>query len=112
YDTTARLDEGINWMEEHSSKWEDCNNFMKCHNWWHLSLLYLEKSGSVKEKEKKVLELYHDKIWYENKDWKQDPAVVVSAISLLWRMEIQGFKIDKQWDDVVDHVKPRNFDLF
>jgi hypothetical protein len=98
-------------MESNSNNWKNCNNFMKCHNWWHLSLLYLEKSGSIKEKESKMWDIYYDKIWTssEGKDWKTDPSVLVSSISLLWRMELQGYKITKQWDDIVDYVKPRNF---
>ena len=107
YDTTARLDEGIQWMETYSSKWDNCNNFMKCHNWWHLGLLYLEKSGSINKKEKQMIDFYNDKIWRENQNWKSDPSIVVSAISFLWRMELQGYKMNKQWDDVVDCVKPR-----
>jgi hypothetical protein len=103
FDTQSKLEEGVQWMESHAHHWENCITFMNHHNWWHLSLLYLEKGGSP---EKKVIELYDQKVWTENSTWRSDPSVVAGSIGLLWRAELLGMKVDSKWDDIIDHVKP------
>lgn len=104
YDTTAELDKGIKWMEENCHQWSECNNFMQSHNWWHLSLLYLEKGE--KEADNKVHEIFETHLWKKEEKWRKDPSVLVGIIGLLWRMELKGQKLYVDWDEIVDYVKP------
>lgn len=103
YDTTAELDKGIKWMENYGEQWDKCNNFMKSHNWWHLSLLYLEKGDN---NNKEMLEIFENQLWKKDETWRQDPSVLVGIIGLLWRMELKGQKLFVNWDEIVDYVKP------
>ncbi len=97
--TQGRHDEGIKWMTDLSSEWDDCNSFMYTHNWWHLAVFYLE----LKEFDK-TLELYDAHVWGRDKAYSQDQ---INAISLLWRLEIAGVDLGTRWQDLSSWVASR-----
>ncbi|MCG8491659.1 MAG: tetratricopeptide repeat protein [Sneathiellales bacterium] len=99
--TQGRLDDGINWMREYSSEWEDCNSFMYTHNWWHLALFHLEK-----EEFDQALALYDGHIWGQDKTYSQDQ---INAISMLWRLELAGVEVGDRWEELSEYVAERSF---
>lgn len=107
YTTVGRIDEGIEWMEKHSHKWDKCNSFMNSHNWWHLACLYLERGGVMEENNKRVLELLEKKIWINDKSWRSDRNVISGVIGLLWRMETKHMNMKSKWEEIYDSVTPR-----
>lgn len=101
-DTEGRLDEGIEWLEDHADTWDDCNSFMHSHNWWHLALMYLDRDDRGA-----VLGLYDQRIWGLWKDGTQDQ---INAAATLWRLELAGLDVGGRWRDLARHVAAREAD--
>ena len=99
-ETQGRVDEGIAWMESLSDTWENCNSLLYTHNWWHISLYYLEKKEI-----QKVLELYDTNIW--GRAWKESSKDQIGAISLLLRLELQGVEVGDRWQTLGTYVTAR-----
>ena len=97
--TTGRHEEGIRWMRDLASEWEDRNSFMYTHNWWHQALFHLEL-----EDFETPLMLYDTRVWGVEKGYSLDQ---VNAISLLWRLEQLGVDVGDRWLDIGAHVAAR-----
>ena len=80
----GRADEGIGFLTERQANWAVDNNFAY-HNWWHLSLLHLERF-----EDERVLEIYDQHI---------APAVedlsigLVDVTAMLWRLKLLGLDV-------------------
>ncbi|XP_019076247.1 uncharacterized protein LOC100262208 isoform X2 [Vitis vinifera] len=86
----CRFKEAVEFMEECSSSWSLCSSFMLTHNWWHVSLCYLEGHSSIR----KVLEVYDNYIWKELE--RPDAAsaeVYLNALGLLLRVYVRGHAV-------------------
>ncbi|KAI4328354.1 hypothetical protein L6164_020713 [Bauhinia variegata] len=53
--------EAVQFMEGCSSSWNSCSSFMLTHNWWHVTICYLEGNAP----RQRVLEVYDHRIWKE-----------------------------------------------
>ncbi|KAJ0094320.1 hypothetical protein Patl1_16301 [Pistacia atlantica] len=86
----CRFQEAVRFMEECSSTWSSCSSFMYTHNWWHVSLCYLEGHSPMS----KVLEVYDNHIWKElERIDAMRPEVYLNALGLLLRVHVRG-KLD------------------
>ena len=95
-ETQGRLDEGIAWMESLSDTWEACGSFYT-HNWWHVSLYYLDK-----EDFSKALELYDRHVWRRaDQNYSQ---CRLDAIALLLRLELRGVDVGNRWQAIGAHL--------
>ena len=94
----GRHEEGIVWLEEHSSNWGDCNNFAY-HAWWHLALFHLERGQT-----ERGLELYDTRIRAKQTDDYLDMA---NAVSLLWRLEEGGIDVGGRWDELGEKAEQK-----
>lgn len=99
-ETQGRAAEGIAWMESLADTWTSCNSMLYTHNWWHVALFYL-KQGDVAA----VLSLYDTYVWGQAR--KQTPKDQVGAIALLLRLEVQGVRLDRQWQELTPYLLPR-----
>ena len=82
-----------------SHSWDRCSSFMLTHNWWHLALIELELGNKVA-----ALALFDERVWGQRKGHAQDQ---INAISLLFRMEMQGVRPGARWDDIATYVEGR-----
>ncbi len=101
YDMTARPDHGIALIENNCSAWGHCNNF-RYHVWWHKALLHLDRGETDI-----VLALYDDQIRADKTDDYRDMA---NATSILMRLELEGIKVGKRWDELADFAEKRTDD--
>lgn len=86
----CHFQEAVHFMEECSSSWSSCSSFMYTHNWWHVSLCYLEGHFPMS----KVLEVYDNHIWKELERIDATlPEVYLNALGLLLRVHVRG-KLD------------------
>lgn len=92
-DMTRRPDEGIKWVKAHHDDWENCNNF-RYHLFWHMALFHLERHDISK-----VLELYDRHVHCDQSDDFRD---ISNSASLLARLEIEGVRCGKRWNDLAD----------
>ena len=97
--TQGRISEGLSFMRSVSGQWTGLNSFMLTHNWWHLALFALELDDADT-----VLALYDSQVWGVVKAYSQDQ---IGAVSLLARLEIAGVNVGHRWQDVADHLAPR-----
>ncbi len=96
----GRLDEGIAWMESLCDTWENCNPMLYTHNWWHITLYYLEK-----EEFETVLALYDTSVWgCAEKDSSQS---LIDAIQVLLRLELRGVEVGNRWLEIASHLTTR-----
>jgi len=72
---------------------------MYTHNWWHLSLFYLDRNAS----EDFLMELYDKHIWGICKESAQDQ---VNAVSFLWRLNLRNLPMISRWEDISDYISP------
>ena len=96
-------DEGISFLENLSSYWNDCNSFIYTHNWWHIALLYLR----IKDIDT-VFNIFDKHLWNSpNSDnsYSQDQA---GAISLLIRLRVNNINVEKQWEEVLSSILKRD----
>lgn len=103
YEMQGRHQEGIDWMESRESNWAT-DNFMSVHNWWHLSMYYLEL-GQID----RVLELYDSKVRGERSEVALD---MVDASSMLWRLHLRGVELGDRWREISNAWEPHAEDAF
>ncbi|MVZ96146.1 hypothetical protein EUU23_00325 [Sphingorhabdus sp. IMCC26285] len=82
-----------------SQSWDRCSSFMLTHNWWHLALIELELGNKAA-----ALALFDDRVWGQRKGHAQDQ---INAISLLFRLEMQGVRPAARWDEIAIYVEGR-----
>ena len=82
-----------------SYSWDRCSSFMLTHNWWHLALIELDLGNKAA-----ALMLFDKRVWSERKGHAQDQ---INAISLLFRMEMQGVRPAGRWDDIATYIEGR-----
>lgn len=82
-----------------SQSWDRCSSFMLTHNWWHLALIELELGNKAA-----ALALFDERVWGQRKGHAQDQ---INAISLLFRMEMQGVRPAARWDDIATYIEGR-----
>lgn len=85
-----------------SHSWDRCSSFMLTHNWWHLALIELELGNKAA-----ALTLFDQRVWGQRKGHAQDQ---INAISLLFRLEMQGVRSAARWDDIASYVDGREMD--
>lgn len=104
YLLTAEFDKGITALESFRPLWQNILPSLRCHNTWHLSLLYLALLNEAKTEQ-----------LFLNDIWGHQPNSVleqVDAIALLWRMEMAGMPQDKKWPDIVSHLHQNPLDHY
>ena len=82
-----------------SQSWDRCSSFMLTHNWWHLALIELELGNKAA-----ALALFDERVWGERKGHAQDQ---INAISLLFRLEMQGVRPAARWNDIATYIEGR-----
>lgn len=97
----GRTQEGIDWFEASRPVWPACNNFAY-HLAWHLSLFRLEARDHDG-----VLALYDDEIRPTDTDDFRDMA---NAVSILWRLEQDGFNVGSRWQGLYEIALKRRTD--
>lgn len=104
YLMTGKFDQGILVLEEFKPLWKNILQPLRCHNTWHIALLYL----GLLNKEK-AENIFHNDIW-----GFQPESILeqIDAISLLWRMEMAGMPQDKKWLDIVSHLSNHPLDHY
>jgi tetratricopeptide (TPR) repeat protein len=85
-----------------SYSWDRCSSFMLTHNWWHLALIELELGNKAE-----ALALFDERVWAQRKGHAQDQ---INAISLLFRLEMQGVRPAARWEDIASHIDGRTTD--
>jgi hypothetical protein len=89
----ARLDDGIQWLNERTGDWAPENGFAY-HNWWHLALYHLDRGETDR-----VLRIYDSSI----RPGRSDMALeMVDASALLWRLHLRGVDVGDRWRSVAD----------
>ena len=83
---TARVDDGMRWLDERKNDWAT-DNFFQVHNWWHYALYLLDQ-----ERHREALALYDDKI-------RTGTGLLdmIDASALLWRLHLQGVDCADRW---------------
>ncbi|MDX2098367.1 MAG: tetratricopeptide repeat protein [Leptolyngbyaceae cyanobacterium bins.59] len=99
-ESQGRFVEGIEWMEQHSDTWEQCNTMLYTHNWWHLALYYLSLGDT-----QTVLNLYDHRVW--GRADKRSPKDQVGAIATLLRLELRGVDVGDRWQSLVPYLESR-----
>ena len=87
----GRLHDGIEWISELASEWNECTNFA-LHLRWHESLYHLEL-----EQHDRVVDLYDREVRAESTDEYLD---VANAVSLLWRLEQADVAVGNRWKEL------------
>ena len=100
--SSARVREGLRFLESVSSSWTGLTSFMYTHNWWHLAL-FLISEGRLEE----ALAVYDQHCWARDRGYSQDQ---VGAVSLLARIELAGGSVGKRWHDLAPHLGARRHD--
>lgn len=97
-----RPDEGIAWIDRHTSHWQNIN-FFQGHVWWHKALFHLERGEADA-----ALALYDRRVWAEPSDQYLD---ICNAASLLWRIEETGGSVGQRWQALLPKIEPRLADV-
>ncbi len=104
-----RIDEGIAWMDERQSLWDDANQ-MQYHLAWHHCLFLGER-----HQHEKMLAIYDERI--RNRDHALCAAMpdlyidLQNGSSLLWRLEQAGVDVGNRWQELADVCAPRVNDM-
>jgi tetratricopeptide (TPR) repeat protein len=93
----GRTDEGISFLSEGSSRWED--SFFAVHNWWHLALYFIEEGQTDH-----ALALYDGPI---RKDNSSEWLDLVDAAALLWRLWLLGVDVEDRAAALIEILEPR-----
>lgn len=94
---------GVQELESLSPYWRDSGALIRCHNWWHLGVLYLET-----DQIESAWNVQRDHIWGNLPDLVGEQ---IDAISLLWRLEMHGQTVPASiWEDIAKHVKAHESD--
>ncbi len=83
---TARVDDGMRWLDERKDDWAK-DNFFQVHNWWHFALLLLDQ-----ERYREALALFDAKIRTGT-----GMLDMIDASALLWRLYLQGIDCGDRW---------------
>ncbi len=98
----GRTREGIAWFESSRPVWPACNNFAY-HLAWHLALFRLETA-----EHDEVLALYDRDVRPSETDDFRDMA---NAVSLLWRLELEGVDVGQRWQGLHEVALKRRGDV-
>ena len=104
-----RIDEGISWMNERESLWQDANQ-MQFHLAWHQCLFLAERNQYDV-----MLNIYDTRI--RNRNHKLSQAMpdlyidIQNGASLLWRLEQLGVDVGQRWQELSDVCTPRIHDM-
>jgi len=95
----GRINEGIKRLLVFSNHWDDLNVFLRCHLWWHIALLYLEKHDYTA-----ALKVAQDKCWESSGD-KNDIEVHIGVLGFIWKFELYSKTTQNQlYSDVVSVI--------
>jgi tetratricopeptide (TPR) repeat protein len=100
--TRSRVNEAIRFLETHSETWGDRSIFIREHNWWHLTLLYLDVGDHSR-----ALATYDRELW---NIWPEFAQEQIGAASALWRLELEGVDVGARWTAVGDKIAERGFE--
>uniref|UniRef100_A0A2R5L9X1 Tetratricopeptide repeat protein 38 n=1 Tax=Ornithodoros turicata TaxID=34597 RepID=A0A2R5L9X1_9ACAR len=104
FEMDCRPDDGIAMMSKTVQNWETCGH-LAGHNFWHWALFHLEK-GEYDA----VLELFDGQV---GKRVSSGSLLdYTDAASLLYRLELDGTRVDDKWAKVYDVAKPHLHDHF
>ncbi len=101
-ETQGRIEEGIAWLQEHSSTWEDRSIFIRGHNWWHLALFHVDVEDYAA-----ALRIFDERLWGA---WPEFSQEQIGAISMLWRLEMRGVDVGDRWAPVAARVAERELE--
>lgn len=97
FEMDCQPDQGIAMMSKTVQNWETCN-LLACHNFWHWALFHLEKGES-----EAAVELFDGQVG------KRISSGVmldyVDGASLLYRLSLDGMRVDDRWSIVYDVAK-------
>ncbi|HEY8516606.1 MAG TPA: hypothetical protein VIS07_13935 [Candidatus Binatia bacterium] len=97
-----RIDEGLALLTELSPTWVEHSGATRCHNWWHVALLHLALGDA-----QRALELLHERVVGAD---GASAVELTDAISLLWRIELTGERLDDEWSALAPHVVERAYE--
>jgi len=100
----GRVREGRARLEAFLPLLATCGRPIHSHDAWHLALLYLEELDTAS-----ALRVFHEHIWGITPDFVVEQ---LDAIALLWRIEMAGKPMDKEWHSIAEHVAPRAAETF
>jgi len=86
----GRIDEGVRRLSKLSRHWDDLMVFMRCHLWWHIGLLYLERQENAR-----AMELVKQKCW-DNSGDKSNVEVHIGILGFLWKFELYTNKSQRE----------------
>lgn len=92
---TARVDDGINWLDQRRDDWAK-DSFFQVHNWWHFALYVLDQ-----ERYAEALALFDAKI-------RPGTGMLdrIDASALLWRIMLQGADTGDRWQGLAADWEP------
>lgn len=94
-----RITEGIALLRELAPTWDGNTNATRSHNSWHLALLHLADDDV-----ESALSIYRERI----AGFEPDSVLEhTDAISLLWRVELAGYRRDAEWRELAPHLVER-----
>lgn len=95
YEMTGQQDKGIAFLDSTLPDWEVCG-LLACHIWWHLALHYVEKGDY-----EKALYIFDNQVKSRCVQHK-DLFNIADSAALLFRLEMEGVKVDKRWQPIVE----------
>ncbi|CAD5118358.1 DgyrCDS7067 [Dimorphilus gyrociliatus] len=92
---TGRQIEGISFMSSTVTDWSFCG-MLSCHNFWHWAVYHIEK-GEYQA----ALDIYDSAVGTAS--IKSGTMLdIVDACSLLYRLELEGQKVGKRWEELFE----------
>lgn len=92
FEMQGRVHDGVEWLQSTAPDWQD--SALAFHNWWHLSLHYMEIG-----EDQAALDLY-DRVIHPK------PTAIalelVDASQFLWRMTLRGVDVGGRWAELAD----------
>jgi len=98
-ETRQQVSKGIRWMDKHAPCWDKKGTFIRDHNWWHTALFHL-----AADDHNKVMKVFDERLWGV---WPEFPQEQIGAVSMLWRLEMLGTKVEDRWNPVLEQVRVR-----
>ena len=96
----ARLDEGVDWINDLTGNWDGCNHIVH-HNWWHLALFHCERGDY-----QAALDIYDNRLRDLNSPLMQAmPDYFVDLqndVAILQRLELRGVDAGSRWEPIAD----------
>lgn len=100
----GRFGEGESRIRELAPSWEYSGQPIHGHNAWHLALFALARLDF-----EETLRIYRAHV---SGLLPEAVGEQVDAISLLWRIELAGGDVSREWAAVADHIEPRADECF